>query len=118
MPAVAPSRAGRRRAGLLVLPAVALLVCTLHLPAATVATAQAPAAGMLVTLSATYEEQDGAGGIVIRITLDNQTGGDVSGLSVGGMLPQQTRIVDAGREKAGPAPTQRRSGKPRRGGSC
>jgi predicted Zn-dependent peptidase len=100
MRAATPSKAGRRRAGLLVLPAMALLVCALHRPLPAVA--QPSAAGMLVTLSATYEEQDGAGGIVIRITLDNQTGADVSRLSVGGMLPQQTRIVDAGREKAEP----------------
>ena len=103
MRAAAPSRAGRRRAGLFAVPAMVLLVCALHRPLSAGATAQPPAAGMLVTLSATYEELDAGDAIVIRITLDNQTGTNVSDISVSGTLPQRTRIANTVQENVGPA---------------
>jgi predicted Zn-dependent peptidase len=96
-----PAVAGRWR-GARLLVALVLLVCGVQSPAQGGAFAQTPNAGMLATLSATYEAPSSGGQIVIRISLDNQTGMDLSGLSVSGRLPQGTRIPDLDRDKAGP----------------
>jgi len=60
------------------------------------ATPQPPLAGVLVTLSATAEEIDPAalsGGLMLRITLDNQSGADAADLRVRVPLPARSRVA-------------------------
>jgi hypothetical protein len=54
--------------------------------------------GLLVTLSATADELEPAageppGGLVVRITLENQTGGDLTGLRLLAPIPPRTRVT-------------------------
>lgn len=68
---------------------------SLAAPAAPKLSPQAEIAGLLVTLSATAEEvhalPEGSAGLVVRITLANQSGRDLAGLSLRASVPAGTR---------------------------
>jgi hypothetical protein len=78
MPAASSAVAGARRAAAFLLPALLMLLAAAQHAGPIAAQAQLPPlTGMLVTLSATAEADGSGAGLVVRITLDNQTGADV-----------------------------------------
>jgi predicted Zn-dependent peptidase len=68
---------------------------------------QASLTGLLVTSAATAEDIDPSitsaptGGLVLQITLDNQTGQDLAGLQVQAPVPTHTRVTESYLARAG-----------------
>jgi predicted Zn-dependent peptidase len=97
------ARQGERltRRTLVLLPVLAVLIALQRAPAAPAASAAqqqpSPLTGMLVTLSATAEDEEAVpnGGLVLRITLENRTGGDVADVEVHAPLPPRTVLAAA-----------------------
>jgi len=91
------TRTLRSRAAGLLLPVIVLLAVG-RLQAAAVHAQKLPVSGLLVTLSATAEALESeaereAGGITIRVTLDNQSGGDLAVVRIDAPVPARTRVT-------------------------
>ena len=102
-----PLRRVSRRRILLVLPALLMLVALQRAPAATVLAAQqSPLTGLLVMSSATADDLEAMpdGGLVVRLTLENRTGGDVSGAQVRASVPPQAIVRESWQGQPGDNP--------------
>lgn len=104
MPATPRAAVGARHRAALALPLLVVLLAAAFPSRPAAAAQQPPLMGMLVTLSATAEEPGQERGLVIRITLDNQTGMDVHGLSVTAPVPPQARAAPLPGDLPGPPP--------------
>ena len=98
-PPGAHRRVSRRRI-LLLMPALLMLVALQRAPAtpaALAASQQPPLTGVLVTSSATADDLEAMpeGGIVVRLTLENRTGGPVSGATVSASIPARAAVADS-----------------------
>src|SRR5829696_4215850 len=91
---------GRRdvvRRALLLVPALVLLATAARGPADAAQTPQPPLTGLLVLSSATADDLEAMpdGGIVVRFTLENRTGGDIAGATLRATLPAETAVADS-----------------------
>ena len=93
--AAAPGRP--RRALLLLAPLLAALTLLASASAAAVQAPQPPLTGLLIMSSATADDLETTpdGGIVVRLTLENRTGGDLSGATVSASIPARAAVTDS-----------------------